>query len=119
MVEVKICGITNASDARLAAAAQGLLYYSSILGLTGTAAPSLDYSRSKTAAIGKITDLPLMVGFGFFKPGQVRAAASLADGVVVGSALVRRIHDFHRRKDWIRPVSVYVRQLKRALPLPP
>ena len=41
----------------------------------------------------KVTDLPLVVGFGLSEPEQVRDVAPLADGVVVGSALVRMIFE--------------------------
>jgi tryptophan synthase alpha chain len=99
----------------IVARAQGFLYYISIVGITGTAAPEGALLRSEMALMRKITDLPLVVGFGLSKPGQARTAAQWADGVVVGSALVQRIHDFQHRKDLTRQVGVYVRQLKRAL----
>ncbi|MBI5586574.1 MAG: tryptophan synthase subunit alpha [Deltaproteobacteria bacterium] len=99
----------------IAARARGFLYYISIVGITGTAGPELASLRSAVARIRKITGLPLVVGFGLSNPEQVRAAAASTDGVVVGSALVQRIHELRQREDLIRRVSVYVRRLKRAL----
>jgi tryptophan synthase alpha chain len=69
----------------------GFVYYVSITGITGTAAP--DSSRV-AAAVDRIkahTDLPVAVGFGVKTPEQAAAIGRNADGVVVGSALVSAI----------------------------
>jgi tryptophan synthase alpha chain len=69
----------------------GFVYYVSIAGITGTAAPDL---RDVTAHVGRIkthTDLPIAVGFGVKTEAQVSALANIAEGVVVGSALVNAI----------------------------
>ncbi|MFM9847998.1 MAG: tryptophan synthase subunit alpha [Hyphomicrobiaceae bacterium] len=71
----------------------GFLYYVSITGITGTAAPNENDVRAKVAEFKKHTDLPIAVGFGVKKPEQARAIARGADGVVVGSALVTAIKD--------------------------
>jgi tryptophan synthase alpha chain len=65
----------------------GFVYYVSITGITGSAAPD----AGKVAAVGRIkrhTKLPVAVGFGVRSAEQARAIAENADGVVVGSALV-------------------------------
>jgi len=99
----------------IAARARGFLYYISIVGLTGTAGPELALLQSGVAGIRRITDLPLVVGFGLSEPEQVREVAPLADGVVVGSALVRMIHELGGRKDGISRISEFVYRLKKAL----
>jgi tryptophan synthase alpha chain len=69
----------------------GFVYYVSIAGITGTAAPD---SARVAAAIDRIrahTDLPVAVGFGVKTPGQAAAIGRSADAVVVGSALVGAI----------------------------
>ncbi len=99
----------------IAARARGFLYYISITGLTGSAGPELTSLRSQMAKIRKITDLPLVVGFGFSNPEQVKAVASLADGVVVGSALVRMIFELGGRKGGISRIFDFAHRLKRAL----
>jgi len=66
----------------------GFLYYVSIAGITGTAAPDVNAVHSQVARIKKATALPVAVGFGVRTPAQAAAIAKGADGVVVGSALV-------------------------------
>jgi tryptophan synthase alpha chain len=69
----------------------GFLYYVSITGITGAAAPDPKAVGAQVARIKKSTQLPVAVGFGVRTPEQVRAIADVADGVVVGSALVGAI----------------------------
>jgi tryptophan synthase alpha chain len=71
----------------------GFLYYVSITGITGTAAPDVTRVHLNVAEIKKSTHLPVVVGFGVKTPAQARAIAAGADGVVVGSALVTAIKD--------------------------
>lgn len=69
----------------------GFVYYVSITGITGTRAPD---SVAVGSAVGRIkghTDLPVAVGFGVKTPDQAAAIAAIADGVVVGSALVEAV----------------------------
>jgi tryptophan synthase alpha chain len=69
----------------------GFLYYVSITGITGTAAPEVAAVHAHIARIRKATRLPIAVGFGISTPAQAKAIAAGADGVVVGSALVNAI----------------------------
>jgi tryptophan synthase alpha chain len=71
----------------------GFLYYVSITGITGAAAPEVNAVHSDVARIRMATELPIAVGFGIRTPEQVRAIAVGADGVVVGSALVETIRN--------------------------
>jgi tryptophan synthase alpha chain len=66
----------------------GFLYYVSIAGITGTAAPDSSKVLGELRRIRRQTGLPIAVGFGVRTPEQVRALAAGAEGVVVGSALV-------------------------------
>jgi tryptophan synthase alpha chain len=78
-------------DARLPAVlanTSGFVYYVSITGITGMAAPDTGKVKSAVARIKRHTALPVAVGFGVRTPAQARAIAEVADGVVVGSALV-------------------------------
>jgi len=71
----------------------GFVYYVSITGITGSAeAQSVDVAP-EVARIKASTDLPVIVGFGVNTPDKSRAIASVADGVVVGSAIVSQIAD--------------------------
>src|SRR5674476_1686282 len=66
----------------------GFVYYVSITGITGAAAPDAGKVTTAVARIKRHTKLPVAVGFGVKTAEQARAIASGADGVVVGSALV-------------------------------
>jgi tryptophan synthase alpha chain len=69
----------------------GFVYYVSIVGITGTAAPDVPAVAAHVGRIKAHTDLPIAVGFGVKTEGQVSALARIAEGVVVGSALVTAI----------------------------
>ncbi|MBX9588676.1 MAG: tryptophan synthase subunit alpha [Hyphomonadaceae bacterium] len=71
----------------------GFLYYVSITGITGAAAPDVGAVHRQVAQIKRSTPLPVAVGFGIRTPQQARAIAAGADGVVVGSALVEAIRN--------------------------
>ncbi len=71
----------------------GFVYYVSIAGITGTKAPDLSEVGGHVAWIKAQTNLPIAVGFGVKTESQVGAIARLAEGVVVGSALVSAIAD--------------------------
>jgi tryptophan synthase alpha chain len=66
----------------------GFVYYVSITGITGTAAPDAGKVGTAVARIKRHTKLPVAVGFGVRSAEQARGIAENADGVVVGSALV-------------------------------
>jgi tryptophan synthase alpha chain len=69
----------------------GFVYYVSIAGITGTAAPNLADVGAHVGRIKEATKLPIAVGFGVKTKEQVGAIAKLAEGVVVGSAIVSAI----------------------------
>ena len=71
----------------------GFLYFVSITGITGSAAPDAKAVYDQVAAIKRATALPVAVGFGIRTPEQAKAIAAGADGVVVGSALVDAIRN--------------------------
>jgi len=66
----------------------GFVYYVSVTGITGSAAPDPGRVAAAVARIKRHTKLPVCVGFGVRSAAQARAIAENADGVVVGSALV-------------------------------
>jgi tryptophan synthase alpha chain len=69
----------------------GFVYYVSITGITGSAAPDAGKVAGAVARIKRHTKLPVAVGFGVRTAEQARAIAQGADGVVVGSALVEAL----------------------------
>jgi tryptophan synthase alpha chain len=78
-------------DSRLPAVldgSSGFLYYVSVAGITGKQQAAVDSIEQAVARLKRSTDLPVAVGFGVRTPEQAQAIARVADGVVVGSALV-------------------------------
>jgi tryptophan synthase alpha chain len=71
--------------------ATGYLYYASIAGITGTKSYAESDVRASVLRIRRATDLPCVVGFGIKTPEQAGVIAGIADGAVVGSAIVTRI----------------------------
>lgn len=69
----------------------GFVYYVSITGITGAAAARAAEIGPEVARIKAATDLPVVVGFGIASPEAAQEVAAVADGCVVGSAIVRRI----------------------------
>jgi tryptophan synthase alpha chain len=69
----------------------GFVYYVSITGITGAAEAQAEAVAPEVARIKAATDLPVIVGFGVKTPETAEAIASVADGTVVGSAIVDRI----------------------------
>jgi tryptophan synthase alpha chain len=100
---------------KIAADATGFLYYISITGITGTAAPKIDNIKTEVNKIRKITKLPVAVGFGISKPQQAREIARFADGIVIGSAVVRLIDENKDNPDLVKIVSGYANEIKKAL----
>ncbi|MDP6831758.1 MAG: tryptophan synthase subunit alpha [Alphaproteobacteria bacterium] len=71
----------------------GFVYYVSYAGITGAASADADTVATSVARIQKHTDLPVAVGFGIRTPDQARGIASVADGVVVGTAFIDALRD--------------------------
>lgn len=74
-----------------AAAATGFLYFVSVTGVTGARASLPADLGERVAAVRAESRVPVVVGFGVSTPDQARALGGLADGVVVGSAIVSRV----------------------------
>ncbi len=89
-------------------ASSGFIYYVSITGITG-AQLLMDKTMKDTLSLIKaITRKPIAVGFGISNPEEASAVANLADGIIVGSALVRLISE---NKD----IKSFVKALKEAI----
>ena len=69
----------------------GFVYYVSITGITGAAAAQAANVAPEVARIKRSTDLPVIVGFGVRTPDTAQSIAAVADGTVVGSAIVEKI----------------------------
>jgi tryptophan synthase alpha chain len=101
---------------RAAALSRGFVYLVSRAGVTGARASLPEELPSLVARVRSATKLPVAVGFGIATPEQAREAARLADGVVVGSALVAAIEDAVRNgADPVAAASALVRPLAEAM----
>jgi tryptophan synthase alpha chain len=89
---------------RVVKASRGFIYYVSITGITGGML-SLNSTMKRTLSlIREGTSKPAVIGFGISNPGEAAAVAKLADGIVVGSAIVKRIAEKRDIKDFVRSI---------------
>ncbi|WP_394708555.1 tryptophan synthase subunit alpha [uncultured Desulfuromusa sp.] len=100
---------------RLAAAAEGYLYYVSMTGVTGAKKISPQDIQPAVEDIKKMTAVPVGVGFGITTVADAQAVGAFADGVVVGSALVKIIEKNGKSEELLPEVAKFVTDLKRGL----
>lgn len=100
--------------ARITRDADGFIYYVSREGVTGEQASVAESLGERVEAIRKTTKLPIVVGFGVSNPEQAGEVARLADGVVVGSAIVKRIAQYGGKAEMAELVAEFVRPLAAA-----
>jgi tryptophan synthase alpha chain len=93
--------------------ASGFLYYVSVAGITGKQQALQTSIESAVAKLKAATHLPIAVGFGVRTPEQAAAIGAIADGVVVGSAIVELIGQ--HGVDAAEPVKSYIATLREAL----
>ena len=98
--------------AEIAADAEGFLYLVSSLGVTGERAELNHNLSTIVTEIRKHTQIPVAVGFGISNPEQAAEMAGLSDGVIVGSAIVKRIGKHGREA--APEVAAFVTEMKRA-----
>ena len=95
--------------------ATGFLYCVSMTGITGTKDVDADSLPKLIASIRERSgDTPICVGFGIKTPEQVAAVAPLADGAVVGTALVAFLHENRDAPDLLEKTRAYISELKAA-----
>lgn len=103
---------------RIVRACSGFVYVVSVVGITGERATISSQVGGLIARLRRLTDLPLCVGFGVSRPEHVRELAAVADGVIVGTALVRKLEAAAGdRGRAVRDASALVRELTAALPV--
>lgn len=101
--------------AAAARAATGFLYFVSVTGVTGARKPLPEEIGPLVRAVREASTVPVVIGFGVSAPEQARDLRTLADGVVVGSAIVQRIARGGGRALRAERVKRFVRSLKKAL----
>ena len=100
---------------RIVLRAEGFIYYVSREGVTGERDALAQTIEERVAGIRRETDLPIAVGFGISNTEQAAKVATLADAVVVGSAIVRRIGEFGKQEELPRRIEEFVKPLVRAV----
>lgn len=95
-------------------AATGFVYYVSRTGVTGVQAKLEVELGKEVKRVRRRLSLPLAVGFGISTPGQVASVAKIADGVVVGSALVRIVEEYRGTSDLNQILGAEARSLAAA-----
>lgn len=89
----------------------GFVYYVSLTGVTGARASLPGEVVTQVRAIQRMTDVPVCVGFGISRPAQVREVIRVADGVIVGSALLDAIG---RSRSPVKAAVQFLKPLRRA-----
>ncbi|WP_169946952.1 tryptophan synthase subunit alpha [Microbispora sp. H11081] len=97
--------------AEIARRSRGFVYAVSLMGTTGERAALADSAAELTERIRRVTDRPVLLGFGISTPDQAREARRHADGVVVGAAVMRRVLDGAGPDD----LRAFLTSLRRAL----
>jgi tryptophan synthase alpha chain len=100
---------------RVADQSSGFVYLVSRTGITGEQASLSSSALSLTAKMRSLTSLPLAVGFGISTPEQVKEVGAIADGVVVGSAIVRFIEEHGADPALPQKLEGFVRKLSTPL----
>jgi len=106
---------TDARLRRIAEASEGYIYYVSLKGVTG-ARESLQADLAVSLGrLRRLTNKPVAVGFGISTPAQAAEVARVADGVIVGSAIVERIERGGGGQRAVEDAAGFVRNLKGAM----
>ena len=96
---------------RVAKVARGFVYYVSFTGTTGASRLKADDVKKNLQRLRLHLKLPIVVGFGISTPQQVRQISAFADGVVVGSALVKIIEKHGKNKKLPSEIEAWVKKL--------
>ena len=108
--------IAPTSDKRIAMIAkeaEGFLYIVSSLGVTGTRSEITTDLSAIVKVVRENTDIPCAIGFGISTPEQAKKMAEIADGVIVGSAIIKLIEKYGRESEKV--VGEYVKSMKEAV----
>ncbi len=106
---------TAARRAYVAKESQGFLYYVSLTGITGAKIQNMADIEANVERIRKVTQTPIAVGFGVSTPDDARKVAAMADGVIVGSAIVKQIAAHQHSSHMVPSVAAFVGTLKDAI----
>ena len=100
---------------RIAESSSGFIYYVSVTGITGERKALPTDLAENVGWLREQTDLPICIGFGISGPETAAQLAPVADGLIVGSAIVRRVAQAADRGAAKEAVSLFVRQLRESI----
>ncbi|MDR3635067.1 MAG: tryptophan synthase subunit alpha [Isosphaeraceae bacterium] len=102
---------------KIARSTTGFIYYVSVAGITGERQSVPADVAENVAWLRTQTKLPICIGFGISRPEHVRQLAPVADGLIVGSALVRRLADVEKlnRQEVVQDIGRFVSELATGL----
>ena len=100
---------TEARIAEIAGNSEGFLYCVSSLGVTGVRRELDDSAGRMINQVRRVSDIPCAVGFGISTPEQARKIAGFADGVIIGSAIVRIVAEYGR--DCVEPIRRFAKDV--------
>lgn len=106
---------TDERQRKIAALSDPFIYYQSLAGVTGERASLPPDLARHVAQLRRATDKPICVGFGISTPAHVRAVCEVADGAIVGSAIVRRMNAAVGRGDDRQSIAAEISAFIRAL----
>ena len=94
---------------------RGFIYYVSITGITGAKINDIGKIRKDVEKIRKTTRKPIAVGFGISTPEDAKQISEFADGVIVGSAIVRQIGEYQNDPFLVAHIEKFTKSLKASL----
>ena len=95
--------------------ASGFVYYVSVTGVTGAAHADLGRAGAAAKKTRDVVDMPVVIGFGIDGAEKAKAAASGADGVVIGTAIVVRVENAENVDAATTEVSSFLGEIRGAL----
>jgi len=106
---------TAARRAYVARQSKGFVYYVSLTGITGAKLTDMSGVRSNVEKIRKVSKTPIAVGFGVATPQDAANVSAIADGVIVGSAIVKQIAARQQSPRMATEVGEFVQSLKTSM----
>ena len=92
--------------------AHGFVYYVSVTGITGTKSASVNDVKNKIKVIKKITNLPVIAGFGIKNSVDAKKMSSISDGIVIGSSLVNKIEEVYKKNNGLNEIFKFLKSFK-------
>ena len=92
----------------------GFIYYVTLRGVTGSSNLNVDEIKKNISEIKKYATVPTLAGFGIKSPDDAKALSSCADGVIIGSSIVKMIEESSSTKEFDK-IGSYIADIKNAI----